>query len=794
MFLRARIILNEQQLIHGSIRGHAFANMFFLSETSTFDISGSIIEGSIHNTSFSLGTYSGLVNWSHCVIMGNIENGAFTGARFLSNLDMNHLTLQGSLGRAFVSVTVGGGFNLFGSKFHDSINFGNLSVSGNIDLGGTVLKELPALVFHGTVVGGKLNFENSRIENIALNAFYESVVFGNLDMSKCNLGNIEPGAFDNLNVYGAVTFTDSTFQNNSLPPLLFLGLRATSIKMEACGIASLAGNSEAGPFFGLGLLGSKIKTLTHPLLDLSRNKITIIHRNTFAGLGAWNVSLDNNNISILEDGWSRHILTASAFSMENNPSVCSFNNAIVSCHCSTRISARGTGSYCGIAPCLFPTVNAGATNGRYYPQQGTLKDDYVSNGDYVYAKCKDKFELAENSSYQLQCLGGQFSISSPLVCLRKPINWHLIGDIAGATIGTLMLVLALLYIRQQQHELRQFRKRDAEAKDVLKNASYEGVSFWEIDGLTSVEKTQYMLNKTQYSAVLQDASSVIAEDDLAYRKAWAQLLRDKSHASDLLKLDEVEMDISSKLDTKIKVVQPAIANNEGAEYVSSLQARFREVLPAFDDKVKDICVRTNCEIVIGSPKGNDRIFEKAELCYGSDLRRISDIARRSYIFDKFSHMSDFLRGIAKIDIIQILRIKNRFSNTKFKHVKDTAGYRDLQVIIRLNESKLLVELQLHIRPIYIIKSGDNRDASGLTGHDQYILFRAQKEKAFQLYMSHWQQLKESHLEKKSNIENNERKVKRYSQSEELQSLLLGEKDENNSEKDDLSYAAMEDSL
>lgn len=49
-------------------------------------------------------------------------------------------------------------------------------------------------------------------------------------------------------------------------------------------------------------------------------------------------------------------------------------------------------------------------------------------------------------------------------------------------------------------------------------------------------------------------------------------------------------------------------------------------------------------------------------------------------------------------------------------------------------SKLLLELQLHLEPIYHLKTevGANTDGTGKTGHERYVAFRTLKERADRL--------------------------------------------------------------
>lgn len=132
----------------------------------------------------------------------------------------------------------------------------------------------------------------------------------------------------------------------------------------------------------------------------------------------------------------------------------------------------------------------------------------------------------------------------------------------------------------------------------------------------------------------------------------------------------------------------------------------------------------------------------------------------------------------------------------------------------MKDTDLLVELQLHIQPIYEIKIGGKVDESGLSGdisvalkdvtykiyippgHDRYILFRSQKETAFKLYLYKWYQLSESKRIRQLQESKSSSKV-RISNQDPLQMPLLSQSDYEymnlDGEEEDL-YAQMENAL
>ena len=89
------------------------------------------------------------------------------------------------------------------------------------------------------------------------------------------------------------------------------------------------------------------------------------------------------------------------------------------------------------------------------------------------------------------------------------------------------------------------------------------------------------------------------------------------------------------------------------------------------------------------------------------------------------------KAIKEIDMqLEIVRIKNRFDKEN-KTAKDTGGYRDVQLLVKIKGTDLLLEVQLHIKGIHDLKTkvATSKDADGQTGHERYIAFRNMKEAA-----------------------------------------------------------------
>eukprot|EP00039_Didymoeca_costata_P003038 m.64722 g.64722 ORF g.64722 m.64722 type:complete len:1114 (+) comp11669_c0_seq3:164-3505(+) len=760
-----------QCVVNGNIEQNAFSQML----ASSLDLTGCVVNGSISPYAFNGNQVTGSVNMDYLVVTGNISSHAFF--RFFSGSywSMENLRVYGSLNSScFDTIYVQGDFKMQRS---------HLPSSG-----------LPSYAFRNVIVT-TLDMSDSIINGIEGLAFWRTVVYGNFSFVNCNFEKkgINPYAFMNLNVYGAMNFRYSRFKQNFLKAHTFSGMRSNWLELSECGLNYLSEdeNTFHGPFSGLSLVTEAISTSA---LILSDNNITEIREFAMSGIGSWDVMLDNNNISIMQEGWSRSLSAANFLSMSNNPSQCQLDSKTNTITCKCAKGTSGTGTYCNNLSCNVSTANKEALNGKYVSSSGSATG-LVDSGDIIVAKCDPKHVLASGSSEQLQCDGGQFRLKGTLTCTMVPIDWRRIGLIVGSLSVFILIVAFLFLFKTKRDEAKQQRLRAERAEKAMQETQYTQEA--KLTGISAAEKEKYELDEKQYSAALQKATRVIAQDELKYRQTWADLLLNKQHAEDLNILDKVEEGLSDRmLRDVVAPRQPQLKGQQGPEYIASLQAMFGECLPTLDRVLKDICMKCNGEIVTCTNKGNDRIFEKAELCYNGDLTRITDIARRSFIFERFSSMANFLRISSQVDIFEIVRIKNRFNYKKFKNVKDTGGYRDLQLIIRMKDTDLLVELQLHIQPIYEIKIGGKVDESGLSGHDRYILFRSQKETAFKLYLYKWYQLSESKRIRQLQESKSSSKV-RISNQDPLQMPLLSQSDYEymnlDGEEEDL-YAQMENAL
>jgi hypothetical protein len=113
---------------------------------------------------------------------------------------------------------------------------------------------------------------------------------------------------------------------------------------------------------------------------------------------------------------------------------------------------------------------------------------------------------------------------------------------------------------------------------------------------------------------------------------------------------------------------------------------------------------------------------------------MTDIERRSFVCKDFDDLLLVLQlideGFEGFGGFKIIRIKNRFEAAN-SGAKDTAAYRDCQVLCYALDTKMMFEIQLHLDCIFELKSAIavKKGPDGRTGHENYIEFRLLKEAA-----------------------------------------------------------------
>lgn len=107
--------------------------------------------------------------------------------------------------------------------------------------------------------------------------------------------------------------------------------------------------------------------------------------------------------------------------------------------------------------------------------------------------------------------------------------------------------------------------------------------------------------------------------------------------------------------------------------------------------------QVNGNVLTAGVKGKQRAEEKVEKELGGDASLLTDIVRVTVETDSIDALNQAYETLAANT--QTSEVINRF------HSPRPSGYRDLKVLVTLPESKLIAEVQLHLKAIADIKNG-----------------------------------------------------------------------------------------
>lgn len=104
---------------------------------------------------------------------------------------------------------------------------------------------------------------------------------------------------------------------------------------------------------------------------------------------------------------------------------------------------------------------------------------------------------------------------------------------------------------------------------------------------------------------------------------------------------------------------------------------------------------------MGPMKTMQRAREKVQRDYRGEFRKLCDMVRCSVLCKDLSMAQNAVQYVKNDPRWEVLRVKSGFDPGK--GVATTGGYRDVKLFARHNDSKVVVEFQLHILMFYVIK-------------------------------------------------------------------------------------------
>jgi hypothetical protein len=114
-----------------------------------------------------------------------------------------------------------------------------------------------------------------------------------------------------------------------------------------------------------------------------------------------------------------------------------------------------------------------------------------------------------------------------------------------------------------------------------------------------------------------------------------------------------------------------------------------------------IALATGTNTFSSGVKSPLRALDKINSKLAGKSEKITDLARTSIVAKDVPALIDAFELIDQQT--QILRIKNRFKTP------GASGYRDISLLVRLPETKIIAEIQIHLEAFSVIKNGDEHD-------------------------------------------------------------------------------------
>lgn len=111
-----------------------------------------------------------------------------------------------------------------------------------------------------------------------------------------------------------------------------------------------------------------------------------------------------------------------------------------------------------------------------------------------------------------------------------------------------------------------------------------------------------------------------------------------------------------------------------------------------------IALATGTATLSSGIKSQQRALNKINAKLAGNSEQITDLARTSIVAKDVPALMDAFELIEQQT--QVLRIKNRFKTPA------ESGYRDLSLLVRLPESQIVAEIQVHLEAFSVIKNGE----------------------------------------------------------------------------------------
>ena len=243
--------------------------------------------------------------------------------------------------------------------------------------------------------------------------------------------------------------------------------------------------------------------------------------------------------------------------------------------------------------------------------------------------------------------------------------------------------------------------------------------------LSRDERRAIMVREAKLEKKRQAAQDICKTDITSYGLLWENV-RDRD-IHDIVVLEVTVGRMQQNMPPADEQTQPTeiggVTDTSSPEYLVELEMDFEDHDDTMFDGVETVANALGHDVKRGPNKKKARKEEKAKLAYGGNYSKLKDLRRVSMICKNIKEINDAIIRLEAAGI-DICRVKNRFDR-RYMAAELSAGYRDLQLNIRIPGTGLIWELQIHLEAIEALKSElcDVADESGRTGHQRYIAYR-----------------------------------------------------------------------
>lgn len=145
-------------------------------------------------------------------------------------------------------------------------------------------------------------------------------------------------------------------------------------------------------------------------------------------------------------------------------------------------------------------------------------------------------------------------------------------------------------------------------------------------------------------------------------------------------------------------------NDYRADQIKQPYSKFAELYPhavigqnELEDLTERIAQHSETTFFSSGPKSKTRALNKISTKLAGNSELVTDLVRTSIVAQDIPSLLSAFELIEQQT--QLVRIKNRFKTP------GPSGYRDLSLLVRLPESQLIAEIQLHLEAFSVIKNG-----------------------------------------------------------------------------------------